>query len=117
MEAVIAQRRPASQIVRGLVLAVLAVMLLVRLGPLCETSAMAAAPVASQMTDCASKPTRAPAKQVPPAACATPCVAMPGVAAVGGEPLPFAALLPSPAKPAGLIGMARAPATPPPRSV
>lgn len=114
---VIAQRRPASLIVRGLVLAVLAVMLLVRLGPLCEAAAMAAPPVASQMMDCAGKPTRASAKQLPPAACATPCAAMPGVAAIGGEPLPFSALLPTPAKPAGLIGLARAPATPPPRSV
>lgn len=117
MEDVIAQRRPTSRIVRSLVLAVLAVMLLVRLGPLCETAAMAATPVASQMMDCAGKPTRAPAKQVPPAACATPCAAMPGVAAVGGEPLPFVMLRPTPAKPAGLFGLARAPATPPPRSV
>jgi len=43
----------------------LAVMLLVRLGPLCETMAMAAPSAATAMRDCASKPSDTSIKKAP----------------------------------------------------
>lgn len=109
--------RPIPQLVRTLAFLVLAVMLLVRLGPLCETMAMAATPAASAMMDCANKSTDAPAKKAPPSACAMPCAAVPGVTVEQPEPMPFARLSPWTVAQTGLLGLASAPATPPPQSV
>ena len=54
-------------------LAVLAVMLVMRLGPICEAVANAS-PVASEMAGCEGKPK--PGKGPQQAACSTPCTAV-----------------------------------------
>ncbi|MGC5799853.1 hypothetical protein [Sphingomonas sp. NFX23] len=95
---------------------VLAMMLLVRLGPLCETMAMAAPPAASAMMDCASK-SGAPIKKAPASACAIPCVAVAGETVEHIELVPSSRLSPWPALQMSLLGMAYAPATPPPQIV
>lgn len=107
--------RSLPQIVRSAAFLLLAAMLLVRLGPLCETKAMAAAPAMSSAMDCASPSGEAPAKKAPPPACATPCAAVPGESACEAEPLPFAKLAPWAVTQTGLLGLSRAPATPPPQ--
>lgn len=109
--------RPFSQLVRTAALVVLAVMMLVRLGPLCETMAMAATPAASAMEDCATTPTNAPDKKNAPPACAMPCAAMPGDTIAHVEPMPFATLPPWAIAHPGLLGLTSAPATPPPQIV
>lgn len=92
----------------------LAVMLVLRLGPICEAVANAA-PVASEMAGCegSHKPTKAPQQ----AACSTPCVAIESEAlAQAGAAAPIRmAIKPLPVT--GLMGMPVPPATPPPRAV
>ena len=63
--------RPAFRILRYSAFFLMALMLLVRLGPLCETMAMAATPAASAMIDCASESKQNPAKKIhrPPVPC------------------------------------------------
>jgi hypothetical protein len=102
---------------RTAAIVVLAVMMLVRLGPLCETMAMAATPIASATMDCADTPGHAPTKKIPPSACAMPCAAMPGETIAQVEPIPFAPLPPWAVAHTGLLGLTSAPATPPPQIV
>lgn len=105
--------RPFSSIVRAAAYVILAVMMLVRLGPLCETMAMAATPVVSATMDCAN----APAKKLSLSACAMPCAAVPGETIAYVEPIPFAALSPWTVPHTGLFGLTSVPATPPPQIV
>lgn len=109
--------RPFSAIVRAAAFIILAVMLVVSLGPLCETMAMAATPVASTTMTCADAPINSPAKKLSPSACATPCTAVLGETVAHIEPIPFAALSPWAVAHTGLLGLASAPATPPPQIV
>lgn len=95
----------------------LAMMLLVRLGPWCETIAMAATPAASTTMDCASTPINGPAKKTALSACATPCAAVPGEMVAHVEPIAFAPLSPWAVAHTGLFGLTSAPATPPPQTV
>lgn len=95
---------------------VLAVMMLVRLGPLCETMAMAATPVAFPAMDCANTPNPVPNKKIPPSACAMPCAAMPSETVAHVEPMLFAPLSPWTVAHTRLLGLTSAPATPPPRT-
>ncbi|NIJ31566.1 hypothetical protein FHT00_003546 [Sphingomonas insulae] len=108
---------PFFQFARTAAIVVLAVMMLVRLGPLCETIAMAATPVASAAMDCANTPNHVPNKKIPPSACAMPCAAMPGETVAHVEPMLFAPLSPWPVAHTGLLGLTSAPATPPPQIV
>lgn len=109
--------RPFFLFVRATAFVILAVMLLVRLGPLCETMAMAGTPVASVTMDCASTPIDAPAKKMPLSACAMPCAAVPGETVAHIEPITFAPLSPWTVAHTGLFGLTSAPATPPPQLV
>lgn len=108
---------PFFRFARTAAIVVLAVMMLVRLGPLCETMAMAATPIASAAMDCAETPGHVPAKKVPPSACAMPCAAMPGETIAQIEPRPFVPLSPWAVAHSGLLGLTSAPATPPPQIV
>jgi len=96
------------------VLTMLAVMLVLHLGPICEAVANAA-PVESGRADREGrhKPKKAPQQ----AACSTPCMAVQSEAlAQTGPNAPIRiALKPLPV--AGLMGMPVPPATPPPRAV
>jgi len=105
------------QFARTVAIVILAVMMLVRLGPLCETMAMAATPVVSATMDCANAPSHAPDKKNAPPACAMPCAAVPGQTIAHVEPIPFAALSPWAIAHPGLLGLTSAPATPPPQIV
>ena len=109
--------RPLSKILHSMAFFVLAVMLLVRLGPLCETMAMAAPPAPSAMMDCTSKSAGAPIKKAYASACAIPCVAVAGETVERIGLVPSSRLSPWPAPQTGLLGMAYAPATPPPQTV
>jgi hypothetical protein len=95
-------------------LAVLAVVLVMRLGPICEAVANAS-PVASEMTGCEGKPK--PGKAPQQAACSTPCTAVQtgALAPVDAAPPVRMAFRPLPV--VGLAGMPIPPATPPPRTV
>lgn len=108
---------PFLQFARTAAIVALVVMMLVRLGPLCETMAMAATPIASATMDCADTPGHAPTKKIPPSACAMPCAAMPGETIAQIEPIPFVPLSPWAVAHSGLLGLTSAPATPPPQIV
>lgn len=101
---------------RTAVLVVLAVLLLVRLGPFCEAAAQAA-PIASAMAGCEGKGTGAPEDKAPLPACATPCTAVPGEALARVEPITVLPVAPWPGPSVGLAGAPIPPATPPPRTV
>ncbi len=96
------------------VLVMLAVLLVMRLGPICEAAANAA-PAASEMAGCEGK--QKPNKVPQQSACSTPCMAVRGDApaqVAAAPPMPMAF---SPLPVAGLVGMPVPPATPPPRIV
>jgi hypothetical protein len=105
-----------ARALRATVLVVLAALLLVRLGPFCETAAQAA-PIASAMVGCDGDGTPAPVKKAPLSSCATPCTAVPGEALVRVEPIANHPVAPWPALLTGLAGSPIPPATPPPRTV
>lgn len=107
---------PLFQFARTAAMIILAMMMLVRLGPLCETMAMAAKPIASAAMDCANTPSHVPTKKIPPSACAMPCAAMPSEAIVHTGPMLFAPLSPWTVAQSGLLGLTSAPATPPPQT-
>lgn len=107
--------RPFAGLLRTVALAVFAVLLLTRLGPFCEATAQAA-PIAS-MSGCEDKGMPAPEKKGASAACATPCMAVPGEALARAEPLAITAVAPWPSRPSSIEGWPVPPATPPPRSV
>lgn len=106
--------RPLAGLLRGAVLAVLAALLLLRLGPFCEAAAQAA-PIAPAMAGCEGKGTLD--KKASPPACATPCTAVPGQALGRVEPMPVPAIAPRPSPASSLVGLPIPPATPPPRAV
>ncbi len=96
----------------------LALMLIVRVGPICEAVAVAAMPSASSMAACEGEGHGTPEKKVPAANCSMPCAAaLQGETITRVTPLIFADAAPWPTRYAGLAGLARAPATPPPRTV
>lgn len=107
---------PLFPFARTTAIVILAVMMLVRLGPLCETMAMAATPIASAAMDCANAPGHVPTGKVPPSTCAMPCAAMPGEAVVPIGPMLFAPLSPWTVPQSGLFGLTTAPAIPPPQT-
>ena len=104
-------------VARTAVFLALAVMLLVRLGPLCETMAMAAPSAATAMPDCASKPSDSPVKQLPSPACGMPCVAVAGDSIAPVQRPEFTASSPRPGAQTCLFGLTNPPATPPPQTV
>lgn len=108
--------RPLAGLLRTVALAVFAVLLLTRLGPFCEATAQAA-PIASAMSGCEGKEMPASDKKGTQAACAMPCMAVPGETLERGEPLPMTAVVPSPSHPSSIEGWPVPPATPPPRAV
>lgn len=110
------QLRPLSSLLRMAALAMLAALLLVRLGPFCEAAAQAA-PVSTVMAGCDGKGTGTPEKKTSASACATPCAAVRGDTLARGEPMRLAsiALIPAPAP--GMVGLPVAPAMRPPRLV
>lgn len=95
-------------------LAVLALVLVMRLGPICEAVANAS-PVALKMAGCESKPK--PGKAPQQAACSSPCAAVQASALVPVDVAPPARLALRPLPVVGLTGMPIPPATPPPRTV
>lgn len=105
------------RLARGAAFALLAAMLLIRLGPLCETMAMASTTVASRTMECAGTPINAPARKTPPASCATPCVAVPGETIADVDQVPFTPLSPWAVAHTSLSSLTDAPATPPPQNV
>ncbi|WP_081933172.1 hypothetical protein [Sphingopyxis sp. LC363] len=108
---------PLPTLARTALFAVLALMLVLRVGPLCEAVAVAAVPSAATMVDCEGKSHRAPDNKAPAPACSMPCAsAFQGEPIAHVAPLPFAAIVPWPGRQANLAGLARAPATPPPRA-
>lgn len=102
--------------VRIAVLAMLAVLLMGRLGPFCETTAQAA-PVTMAMAGCEPKSPEAPDRKAPSPACATPCTAVPGEVLARVEPITIHPIAPWSAPLARLTGTPILPATPPPRTV
>ena len=78
---------------RTAVLIVLAALLLVRLGPFCETSAQAA-PITAAMIGCEGEKTKPPEQKGSVSACATPCTAIPGDALARVEPRAVAPVVP-----------------------
>lgn len=108
--------RPIGGMIRMAALAMLAVLLLGRLGPFCEAAAQAA-PVASAMAGCDGEAGKAPEKKPSLSACATPCTAVPGNALARVEPVAIPPIAPWPAPLSGLAGAPVPPAIPPPRSV
>ncbi|HEX8414310.1 MAG TPA: hypothetical protein VF637_10560 [Sphingomicrobium sp.] len=108
--------RPIASLLRMVALAVFAVLLLTRLGPFCEATAQAAS-IASSMSGCEGKGMPASEKKGAQAACATPCMAVPGEVLARVEPLPITAVPPWPAHSASIEGWPVPPTTPPPRSV
>lgn len=95
-------------------LTVLAVVLVMRLGPICEAVANAS-PITSEMAGCEGKPKLGKVPQQ--AACSTPCTAVQtgALASVAAAPPVRMAFRPLPV--VGLAGMPIPPATPPPRTV
>lgn len=111
-------RVPLPQLVRAALFVALALMLLVRVGPLCESVAVAAVPSASAMASCEGMPANTSNKNMPAAACSMPCAAaIDGQTVAHAAPMPFSAIAPWPIRQTGLVGLACAPATPPPRTV
>jgi len=100
---------------RTLATLLLAALLFVRLGPLCETAAMAATPVASAMPGCADQPHDTPAKKMQPAACAMSCMAACGEVVTYADVPSYGAIVPWPAVNMPFDGTSRAPDPPPPR--
>lgn len=109
--------RPLRAVARTAAFLALAVMLLVRLGPLCETMAMAAPSAATAMPDCASTPSDTPVKEAPSPVCGMPCVAVAGDSIAPVERLDFTRSSPQPCAQTRLIGLTSPPATPPPQTV
>lgn len=101
---------------RTFALLLLAALLLVRVGPFCEASAMAASTMPMAMAGCAEKPV-APVEKGGPAECTmTACAALPDTSVGSIAPVIYAvSLLPLPSV-AQRDGLRPAPATPPPRS-
>ena len=108
--------QPLASLLRVAALAVLAALLLVRLGPFCEAAAQAV-PTAPAMAGCDGKGTNTPEKKAPLSACAMPCTAVPGAALARVEPITIRPVAPWPARARGLVGAPIPPATPPPRFV
>lgn len=105
---------PLAKPLRFAMLAALALMLVMRLGPACEAVANAA-PIASDMSGCEGK--SKPGKISQQAACSTPCMVVavePLIHADAASPI-GAAYRPMPM--AAMTGMLVPPATPPPRTV
>ena len=105
--------RPLASLLRVVALGVIAALLLVRLGPICEAAARAA-PIAPTMSGCEGKGSGTPENKASLSACATPCTAVPGEALARVEPITIPAVAPWPAPLAGLTGAPIPPATPPP---
>jgi hypothetical protein len=102
--------------IRVAALAMLAVLLLGRLGPFCEAAAQAA-PITQGMAGCDGEGTKTPQKKASLSACATPCTAVPGEALAPIEPITILPVAPWPEPLIGLAGAPIPPATPPPRTV
>lgn len=106
-----------GRLVRTFALVLLGAMLLVRMGPMCETMAQAA-PLAGAhavMTDCDRAPPT-PVKKAPPVDCAGACIAT--ALDVHMAPAPQIALRTAPPapEPHALVGRSGGPAPPPPRT-
>lgn len=105
------------RLLRIALFAFLALVLVTRVGPICEAVAVAAVPSASAMTACEGAGHNLPEKKVPVGDCSMPCaVALDGMPTGRVSPLPFAAIAPWPARHSGLHGIASPPATPPPQT-
>ena len=90
----------------------LAALLFVRLGPLCETAAMADTPVASAMSGCADQPHNTPSKKMQPAACAMSCMAACGEVVTYADVPSYGTIAPWPALNVPFDGTSRAPDLP-----
>lgn len=108
--------RPIGGIIRMAALAMLAVLLLGRLGPFCEAAAQAT-PIASAMAGCDGEAGKAAEKKPSLSACATPCTAVPGDALARVEPVVIPPIAPWSTPLIGLAGTPVSPATPPPQTV
>ena len=109
--------RLLSQLLRIAGLTVLAGLLLMRLGPFCEAAAQAT-PIASAMTDCGDvKGSPTPKKMIPQAACATPCVAVPGHALAPVDLGPMLPIAHWASRASSMDGWSVPLPTPPPRTV
>lgn len=109
--------RLLSQLLRIAGLTVLAGLLLMRLGPFCEVAAQAAS-IASTMAGCEDgKGSSTPKKMIPQAACATPCVAVPGEALAPVDFRPMLPIAPWPSRASSMDGWSVPLPTPPPRTV
>ncbi len=106
-----------GRLVRTFALVLLGAMLLVRMGPMCETMAQAA-PLAGAhavMTDCDRAPPT-PVKKAPPVDCVGACIAT--ALDVHTSPVPqLAVRAAEPTRePLALVGHSGGPAPPPPRT-
>lgn len=109
--------RSPHRLVRGVVFTLLAFMLVLRVGPICEAGAAAAAPSASPMVACDGAGRAVPVGKAPAATCSMPCaVVLEADRTAGLPPVPFASNPSWPAGHADLAGLVAAPATPPPRA-
>lgn len=93
-----------------------AVMLLVRLGPICEASAQAG-PIASAMAECEDKGPPAPGTKAQQPACATPCIAIPGEAVARVAVVSLPSIAPMPSRASKMAGRLASPETPPLQAV
>ncbi len=106
-----------AKLLRGTVTAILAVLLLARVGPFCDAAhaALAVSPIA--MANCEGGSTEAPQKKSSRPGCSTLCVALPGEALARLKPVSLPSIMPWSSVTPGLADLPLAPGTPPPRIV
>ena len=110
--------RSSYRLIRVSLFALLALILIVRVGPICEAVAAAAVPSTSMMPGCEDKGQGTPKKKLPVASCAMPCAAaLEGERVADVMPVVTTTIGPWWINHSGLCGVANAPATPPPRTV
>lgn len=113
-------RRSLARTLRTMLVAIFAVLLFMRVGPLCESVASAAAPAASTMADCdhAAAPVEpGSARKVAASMCGVNCIAVETAALdqCGGGHVPTMSAWPL--APLTLTGFASGPSPPPPREM
>lgn len=100
---------------RLLALVLLALVMIARVGPLCETAAYASEAPAASMNGCLDAPGSHSGKKVQLAACGTACVALPGNLASDASNLSCPNIAFWANKPVNRAGLVLGPAPPPPR--
>ena len=120
MRTLYSKRMSLGRLVRALALSFLAVMLVLRVGPVCEAVAVAAAPIAAadmQMMAGCDQPVKKPIKGASSQACIGGCIAVDPHPSLAATTAPAVAESPIMAAYPHLEGHCGGPAPPPPRAV